>query len=300
MARLNRILLLLCVMVLAALGVMAQAPGGDQTDQTTPRVNHDDPIWWKRYTVKDEGFSVKLPTLPAMTSSKVFNAGLQQQLWHRQLKTSVGGVVYTVDVFENPQSSQSLPEFIAELNADAALDLTTERNLNVNGFAGKEYSVRNKTYPAMVQFFATERRLYRFTAGGPAENAGVKQFFSSIVLGEKTEGIKVVEGPGIPLELDTGERVFLGSEVDTKVRLLNKPEPVPPGAARTNDVRGVVVLRAVFSGNGTVTNIRIISGLPYGMTDSAIDAARRIKFVPAMKDGKPVSMWLQLEYNFNF
>jgi TonB family protein len=293
MARLNGILLLLCFV----LGVIAQTPGGDQT---TPRINHDDPVWWKRYTVKDEGFSVKLPTLPAMTSSKVFNARLQKELWQRQIKTSVGGVVYTIDVFENPQSSQSLHEFVAQQNADSTLDLTTERNLNVNGFAGKEYSARNKTYPSTVQFFATEQRLYRFTANGPAENAGVKQFFSSIVLGEKTEGIKVVEGPGIPLQLDSGERVFLGSEVDTKVRLLNKPEPVPPGTARTNDVRGVVVLRAVFSGNGTVTNIRVIAGLPYGMTDSAIDAARRIKFVPAMKDGKPVSMWLQLEYNFNF
>ena len=297
MAHLKRILLLLCVIVLPASGVVAQAPGGDQASS---RANHDDPVWWKRYTVKDEGFSVKLPTLPAMTTNKVFHARLQRELLQRQLKTSVGGVVFTIDVFENPKSNQSLQEFVAEQNADSTLDLTTERDLNVNGFAGKEYSLRNKTYPATVQFFATDRRLYRFTASGPAENAGVKQFFSSIVLGEKTEGIKVVEGPGIPLELDSGERIFLGSEVDTKARLLNRPEPIPPGAARTNDVRGVVVLRAIFSGNGTVTNIRVIAGLPYGMTDSAIDAARRIKFVPAMKDGKPVSMWMQLEYNFNF
>ena len=297
MAHLRRIPLLPCIIVLAALGVMAQAPAGDQPSS---RVNHDDPVWWKRYTVKDEGFSVKLPTLPAMTTSKVLHARLQKELVQRQIKTSVGGVVFTIDVFENPTPSQSLQEFVAEQNADSTLDLTTERNLNVNGVAGKEYSHRNKTYPATTQFFATERRLYRFTANGPAENAGVKQFFSSIVLGDKTEGIKVVEGPGIPLELDTGERVFRGSEVDTKPRLLNRPEPVPPGAARTNDVRGVVVLRVVFSANGTVTNVRVIAGLPYGMTESAIDAARRIRFVPAMKDGNPVSMWMQLEYNFNF
>jgi len=30
-----------------------------------------------------------------------------------------------------------------------------------------------------------------------------------------------------------------------------------------------------------------------------VEAARRIKFVPAMKDGKPVSMFMQLEYNFS-
>ena len=294
MAHLNRILLLLCAIMLVAFGVVAQAPSGDQAS----RVNQEDPVWWKTYTVEDEEFSVKLPTLPAMTGSKVFNARLQQQRFHREIKTSVGGVVYTIDVFENPKRSQSLEEFVAEQNTDATLDLTTERNLSVNGFTGKEYSLRNKTYPGTVQFFTTEKRLYRFTATGPAEHPGVKQFFSSIVLG-KEEGIKIVNGPGIPLELDTGERVYMPKELDTKVRLLNKPEPVPPEEARRNDVRGRVVLRAVFSGNGTVTNIRVIAGLPYGMTESAIEAARRIKFVPATKDGKPVSMWLQLEYLFN-
>lgn len=298
MAHLKRILLLLCVLALAALGVVAQTPSDDPP--STGRPNHDDPVWWQRYTVKDEEFSVRLPTVPAMIIGKAFHARLQKERMQRQLKTSVKGVVYTVDIIENPKPVQSLQEFIAEQNTDSTLDLTTERDLNVNGFAGKEYSLRNKTYPATVQFFATKRRLYRFTASGPAENAGVKQFFSSIALGKNTEGITVVEGPGIPLELDTGERIFLSREVDTKVRLLSKPEPVFPEEARRNDVRGVVVLRAVFSGNGTVTNIRIISGLPHGLTDTAINAARSIKFVPATRDGKPVSMWLQLEYGFNF
>ena len=31
----------------------------------------------------------------------------------------------------------------------------------------------------------------------------------------------------------------------------------------------------------------------------AIAAARMIKFVPAMKGGRPVSTYMQLEYNFN-
>jgi outer membrane biosynthesis protein TonB len=43
----------------------------------------------------------------------------------------------------------------------------------------------------------------------------------------------------------------------------------------------------------------VVQGLPYGLTEQAIAAARKLKFVPAMKDGKNVSMWIQLEYNFN-
>jgi len=64
-------------------------------------------------------------------------------------------------------------------------------------------------------------------------------------------------------------------------------------------VRGVVVLRAVFSSTGQVTDITVISGLPYGLTEKTIEAARRIKFIPAMKDGQNVSTWMLLEYNFN-
>jgi len=51
--------------------------------------------------------------------------------------------------------------------------------------------------------------------------------------------------------------------------------------------------------SGSVTNISTIRGLPDGLTERAIAAAKIIKFTPAMKDGHPVSMWMQLEYNFN-
>jgi TonB family protein len=150
---------------------------------------------------------------------------------------------------------------------------------------------------ATVPFPATDKRLYSFAAtGSSADNAAVKQFFSSIALGKKTEGAKVEDGPGVPLEL---ERTYLTKEVDTKVRLLSKPEPNYTESARRYEITGTVVLKVIFSGTGQITNIRIVTGLPYGLTERAIAAARKIKFVPATKDGRYVSMWMQLEYNFN-
>ena len=95
------------------------------------------------------------------------------------------------------------------------------------------------------------------------------------------------------------DRIFTGREVTSKARLISKPEPQYTEDARKNQITGTVVLKVVFQSNGTVTNIRTVSGLPYGLTERAIAAARQIKFVPATKDGHPVSMWMQLEYNFN-
>lgn len=95
------------------------------------------------------------------------------------------------------------------------------------------------------------------------------------------------------------DRIFTGKEVTSKARLISKPEPQYTEDARKNQVTGTVVLKVVFASNGSVTNIRTVSGLPYGLTERAIAAARQIKFVPATKDGHQVSMWMQLEYNFN-
>ena len=96
-----------------------------------------------------------------------------------------------------------------------------------------------------------------------------------------------------------GNQIYTGRDVTTKARLLSKPEPQYTEDARKNQITGTVVLKVVFASNGSVTNIRTVSGLPFGLTEKAIAAARQIKFTPATKDGQPVSMWMQLEYNFN-
>lgn len=93
--------------------------------------------------------------------------------------------------------------------------------------------------------------------------------------------------------------VYIGREVTTKARLISKPEPVYTGTARRELVTGTVILRCVFAADGTVKHILVMQSLPYGLTDVSVAAARKIKFVPATLDGKPVSMFMQLEYNFN-
>jgi len=97
-----------------------------------------------------------------------------------------------------------------------------------------------------------------------------------------------------------GERQILSpKEVTTRARIISKPEPQYTEEARRNQDTGTIVLRAIFAADGKVRAIRPLTQLPHGLTQMAIDAARRIKFIPATKDGRPVSMYIQLEYNFN-
>lgn len=94
-------------------------------------------------------------------------------------------------------------------------------------------------------------------------------------------------------------RVFRMSEVTKPASITYKPEPGFTEEARKNNVTGVVRLRAVFSATGEVTNITVVKELPDGLTEKAIYAAKQIRFMPAQKDGRPVSQYVVLEYNFN-
>ena len=96
------------------------------------------------------------------------------------------------------------------------------------------------------------------------------------------------------------EKVYRSPELTTKVRLLSKPEPAYTAAAKAEAVNGRVILRCVFAGDGTVKHLLVLRSLPAGLTEASIAAAKQIKFVPATINGKPVSMVIQLEYNFNF
>ena len=50
---------------------------------------------------------------------------------------------------------------------------------------------------------------------------------------------------------------------------------------------------------GEVKNIKVVRGLEDGLTLRAIEAARKIRFNPATKDGAPVNVRGNLEYSFN-
>lgn len=69
-------------------------------------------------------------------------------------------------------------------------------------------------------------------------------------------------------------------------------------AARNQKINGLVILKIVFSRQGKLIVISVVRGLPCGLTESAIIAARKIRFTPAMKDGLPVSVSANIEFSF--
>ncbi|HKG60091.1 MAG TPA: energy transducer TonB [Pyrinomonadaceae bacterium] len=259
------------------------------------------PSDWRRYIVRDEEFSIILPTVPAMTTYKQSRSPYQNERTWRQLGVYADGVVYAIFTDdEDPQGGLK--------NADRRMmsrQPVSEMGVSCDGFAGKLYTFTDPV-GGLIEVFATKKHFYEIQAfGASADDPRLKQFFASLRFRKDNEGIEVTDGPGTPFEPVDGsvtipsDSVITGKQVDRKIKLVMKPEPSYTEAARQSQITGTVILKVVFSANGSVVNIEVKASLPQGLTEQSIEAAKRIKFIPAVKDGKFVPMWIQLEYNFN-
>lgn len=82
------------------------------------------------------------------------------------------------------------------------------------------------------------------------------------------------------------------------IKILSKPRPGYTDAARQNNVRGTVMLRVTFLSNGRIGGVSTVKGLPYGLTEKAIAAARQIRFKPPMRNGRPYTVRKVVHFNF--
>lgn len=121
------------------------------------------------------------------------------------------------------------------------------------------------------------------------------------VTAEKNQDYRCSEDGSLARILPTdtiNEPVLATSKVDTRAVITAKPKPSYTKEARRNYVQGFVTLKVLLSGSGKITRMRIVKGLPSGLTENAIRAACKMEFKPAMKDGQPVGTWVTAEYIF--
>jgi TonB family protein len=69
--------------------------------------------------------------------------------------------------------------------------------------------------------------------------------------------------------------------------IIFKPRPAYTEEGRRLKVEGEVLIEVVFTATGQVRVQRIVQGLGHGLDESAIQAAQKIQFKPALKDGQP-------------
>jgi TonB family protein len=85
---------------------------------------------------------------------------------------------------------------------------------------------------------------------------------------------------------------------DTEVEILSKPKPAYTEEARALHLEGDVLLDVTFEASGTLRVLGVASGLGHGLDEAAIDAAQKIRFHPAQRDGMPVDHTARLRVVF--
>jgi TonB family protein len=76
------------------------------------------------------------------------------------------------------------------------------------------------------------------------------------------------------------------------------PDPEYSKEAKKKQYEGVVVLFVVVTSEGKATNIAVAKSPGLGLDEKAIEAVRKWRFKPAMKDGKPVPTRVPIEITF--
>lgn len=89
------------------------------------------------------------------------------------------------------------------------------------------------------------------------------------------------------------------ARVSQPLKILYKQKAQYTDQARQNNVQGTVTLRVTFLASGGIGGITTIKGLPYGLTEQAISAARAMKFEPEKVNGVARTTTRPVSFTFN-
>jgi protein TonB len=81
-------------------------------------------------------------------------------------------------------------------------------------------------------------------------------------------------------------------------RAIYDPEPEYSEEARKSKFQGSVLLLVVVGADGRPRDVRVARSLGMGLDEKALEAVREWRFEPALKDGQPVAVMVNIEVNF--
>ncbi|HWE27526.1 MAG TPA: TonB family protein [Polyangia bacterium] len=85
---------------------------------------------------------------------------------------------------------------------------------------------------------------------------------------------------------------------DAAPQLTNHVDAIYPPPARAAGVSGTVALELTVDSDGNVSEVKVTRAAGFGFDESAVAAARALKFRPALHDGKPIAATVAFEQRF--
>jgi protein TonB len=102
--------------------------------------------------------------------------------------------------------------------------------------------------------------------------------------------------PPPPPKPTTPKRIRVGGQVEA-ARLIFQPKPEYPPLAKMARISGSVKLEAIISRDGTIQDLKVLSGHPL-LVKSALEAVQRWRYQPTLLNGEPVEVVTEIDVNF--
>jgi TonB family protein len=209
-----------------------------------------------------------------------------------------GRLVYRVD----PQ----YPKEARKQNIQGAvlLQVTVEKNGNVDDIAilSGDLVLADAAVDAVSAW-----RFEPYTQSGSPVQISQKLSFNFIP-SEKIGKFDTQLGPPTPArpwssadqnELPSEGKVYRVGQGVTSPRAIYAPSPEYTEAARKIRFQGTCLLSLIVGPDGQARDIKVIGALGKGLDAKAVEAVRKWKFQPAMRDGEAVAVLMEVETQFH-
>ena len=130
--------------------------------------------------------------------------------------------------------------------------------------------------------------------GGEGVEGGVEGGVPGGVMGGVLGGVPGGVLGGIP---GGEEPMRVGGEVKEPVEI-SRVKPQYPEAARKARMQGVVILEAIITKDGSVSDVRVLRGINPLLDNAAMRAVQQWKYKPATFNGRPVPVYLTVTVTF--
>lgn len=272
-----------------------------------------------RSTAKGDEFSILMPAQPTAVVDKLdsaFKVDGQTIDEERIFSCYADGVVYLVKVYMTGNGKKAFDEFRAMRRKRAKVPDVSTSEVVAGAFKGEQEEERAKSWNygepfySRTQYFPTKHNLYVVSAAARDDaSPSLGDFFSSIRLGDAATdaGAKNAPAGGSPatsraaaFEPNPAPRVFKPEEVTRKAIIVWHPDPgVYQEMIQLNRPIVKMKLQMILNADGSVSDVKIVSGTTQAINEKVLTAAKYMRFLPALKDGRHVSQLYTFDYEFS-
>lgn len=98
---------------------------------------------------------------------------------------------------------------------------------------------------------------------------------------------------------DAGVPIFKAGPGMTSPRAVYAPNPQYTDKARKAKINGTVLLQLTVTSEGEARDVKVTKSLTPDLDQKAVEAVRSWKFKPATKNGKPITVAINVEATFS-